>query len=1114
LTLSYNYAIQSSLLSPQNQVDSTTYPPGFLLFPVQYPSMLRVRHTVYGLLAALWFVAAVPLFAQTPAVPAPTPPQVNSPAGPSTDAAAAPEMPKPPAVTPDPRKARQAFKQGLRAEHNGDWETAYAAYSDAINWEPGNKDFILHHAATRSRLVQSKLDLAEREAVSGRLSDARRELLSASAVDPTNRTLQERYAELSALQSGILDKAIMEAEPAGEVRLQHEPGTRDFNFRGDTQGAYREIARKFGVDVAFDVDMRARQVRFQMTGLDFATAMRVLGQMTGTFWRPLTRRLFFVADDTAQKRKDYEISIARTVILPASETPEQMTEVLRLVREIAGITRSDLDMRTGTLTMRASPQAMAVATSVIEDLEQPGGELVLEINVLEVDRNYASDLGITPPETARAFQLNKQEVEEALASPAGLATVLEEVFGTPSSLSGLTTSQLGSLLSSGNVNVTSLIPPLIAFGGGYTTYLATLPGAAANFSELLSLVRHGRRILLRAEDGRPATFFVGERFPVTLAEFSPSLEGEGGNIPGVASTNFPITTLNTGHAPVFVANGIFITNGTNQDLAVANNIDDTVSIFLGNGDGTFDTANPATIPTGVSPVWIATGTFNNNTANPNNNANLGLAVVNQGENTVSIFLGNGDGTFTPASTPKLVTGAGSIPVAAVATQLTSSGFTDLVVANNGTDQLLVFLGNGDGTFKTPTAATTIATGRGPTSITAADFNADGNMDLAVTNQLDNTVSVFLGNGDGTFASRTDYAVGNSPVWVSSGDFTGSGILDLAVANNGAPTSTATGNTVSILLGQSNANGSPNGTFGAHTDFPAGNGPASIAVADYNIDGRLDLAVADQTDNAVSLLLGLGSGLFGQNLELQVGSFPTSILTAIFDSGTRPEVAVANKESNTVSVILNDSTFSSGNGLSQTPFPGVQYIDIGVKVKATPRIHPDDEVTLQLNFEFSSLGTQSFNGIPVIANQSVTQTVRLRQNETTAIAGILQPQRTTNLSGLPGVTGLPIVGLLGSTAMIQNQDTELVILITPRTVELAAHKDHVVYAGHHALEGAGSSGLTRPEREGGVGQPPVPQPQPQPLITQPPPQPGAQPQPPVTPEPQPQPPPAPEPEPPR
>jgi len=237
--------------------------------------------------------------------------------------------------------------------------------------------------------------------------------------------------------------------------------------------------------------------------------MRILGEETGTFWRPLTKHLFLVAENTPQKRKDYALLVVRTVVLSASETPEQMTETFRLVREIAGITRADLDTRSGTITMRASPQAVTVASSLIENLENPVGQLILEIEVLEVDRNYARDLGITPPQSTKVFTLSRQQVQEALQSQQGLIDVITQLFGTPSSLAGLTSTQIASLLGSGQVGIGSLVPPLVAFGGGSTTFLATVPGATATFSAALSLVRTGRRILLRAEDGKPATFFVG-----------------------------------------------------------------------------------------------------------------------------------------------------------------------------------------------------------------------------------------------------------------------------------------------------------------------------------------------------------------------------------------------------------------------------------------------------------------------------------------------------------------------------------------------------------------------------------------------------------------------------
>jgi hypothetical protein len=983
---------------------------------------------------------------------------VPSPAAGQTATSPQGQAAPPTAVKPDAKKAKEAYQEGVRAERIQDWQTAFTAYSDAANWAPKERGYALRREIARSRLVQEKVDAAERDAVSGRLAAARRELLAASYLDPLNTIVRERLSELAAAEPGRVPQ-LKEPDIAGEVHLAYQPGKRNFDYRGDTRGAYEELARQFEVRVAFDVDLRSRPVRFQIGDLDFPTAARLLGNMTGTFWRPLSQRLFFVAEDTPQKRREYQASLVRTILLPASETPDQMTQTLRLIREIAGITRSDLDTRSRTLTLRASPRAIAVATDLIDELEKPVGELILEIEILEVDRNQARQLGIVPPQSARIFTLSPQQVQQAQQSFEGLVDVISQVFGLPSSLSGLSPSQISSLLGSGQVGLGSLLPPLVAFGGGRTTFLATLPGAAANYSQLLSLVRHGRRILLRAQDGQPATFFVGDRIPVSLAAFSASFAGTGANVPGVASTNFPTTNFGVGNAPAFVASSSFRNNGT-DDLIVANSMDNTISVLLGNGDGTFTPGTPPTFPTGTDPVWIAAGDFNNDTL-PD------LAVANKGSNTVSILLGNGDGTFTDA-TP-IVTG--NSPVSVVAANfhdtVPSSSF-DLAVANQADNTIAIFQGNGDGTFLASPALIQLPAGFQPAALAAADFNNDGHIDLAVADQGNNTVSIFLGNGDGTFQTRVDDPTGNSPVWVTTADFDGDTILDLAVANQGD-------NTVSILLGQGD------GTFvpAANPAMPAGGAPTSIAVGDYNVDGRLDLAVTDQTDNAVSVLLNLGGGLFGPNFELPVGTAPASIASADFNGDGRPDVATANSGSSDVSVILNSSTFTgAANALAGLPFPGVQYLDIGLKVKATPRIHLNDDVTLQLSFDISSLTSQSFNSIPVISNQSVDQTVRLKENQTAALAGFLQSQVTNAITGTPGMVGLPGIGWLGQNQNLQARNSELLILVTPRMVRLAPREDHSIYAGQGALEGPSGAarpvGIAPPRQPRQPGQPPRPE----------------------------------------
>ncbi|HTZ99578.1 MAG TPA: FG-GAP-like repeat-containing protein [Candidatus Aquilonibacter sp.] len=951
------------------------------------------------------------------------PPQTPTPAAKAPPSPPAPQGNPMPETKADARRAKELYQEGVRDEHAEDWNAAFIAYSDALNYAPANRDYFIHREVARSHLVQQKADAAERDAISGRLDQAQKELLSAEYLDPTNRVIRERLAELMAAEPGQAH-AVIKPDIASPVQLDYQPGTRSFNFRGDTQGAYQEIGRQFGVEAAFDGDLVSRPVHFEVSNVDFATAARLLGEMTETFWRPLGRRLFFVAENTPQKRKDYDVSEVRTILLPASATPDQMTEISRLVRDMAGIPRSGLDVNSRTITLRASPQAMAVATGLIDHLEQPPSEMVIEMEILEVDKNYARQLGITPPETAQTFSVSSQELQEAASSEEGLLNVIQQVFGS------------------------AAIPGIVAFGGGLTTEFATLPGATANFSEMLSLVKHGRRILLRAQDGQPATLFVGQRIPVSLSSYSASFIS-GSGISGNSSISNPIANYPAGTSPSFVATASLRDNGV-YDLLVANSADNTVSALLGNGDGTF--ATQVTYATGTDPVSIATGQFNNGPNATNADTFLDMAVANKTANTVSIFLGNGDGTFQ-AKTDIPTGNAPSSVVAADFHDISAAGITDLAVANQADSTISILQGNGDGTFKAPTLLT-LPAGFEPTSLAAADLNSDGHIDLVVADQGNNTVSVFLGNGDGTFQARRDYPTGNNPVYVAFGDFNGDGALDIAVANNGATTSANSGNSVSIYYNQLSSQNVATGMFvaGATRDFAAGNGPTSIAVADYNLDGLADLVVSDETDNAVSVILNLGSETFASNVELPVDTAPVSVATADFNADGRPDVATANNGAADSTVILNTtSIFGSGLGTSGTPYPGVEYLDVGLKIEATPRIHPDD-VTLKLALDVSSIAGTSLNSIPVINNETVEQTLRLKQNETAMLAGFLESNLTNAINGTPGAAELPGVGYVTGDHTAQEQQSELLILVTPRLVRLAPHRDFTIYAGQGAEAG--------------------------------------------------------------
>lgn len=218
---------------------------------------------------------------------------------------------------------------------------------------------------------------------------------------------------------------------------------------------------------------------------------------------------------------------------------------------------------------------------------------------------------------------------------------------------------------------------------------------------------------------------------------------------------------------------------------------------------------------------------------------------------------------------------------------------------------------------------------------------------------------------------------------------------------------------------------------------------------------------------MSVFLGLGQGLFAPAFELPVGSNPTAILAASLSGSSLPDVVITDNPSGAagqVTVILSPASLFSnaGAGVAQQPYPGAQYEDLGVKVKATPTTHPNDEVTLQLEFEIRALAGSAINGIPILTNRTISQTVRIKEGEPTVIAGLLDNQETRTLTGLPGFANLPGgVGYLFGQRNATAQDTEMLIVITPHKLRLKDRVSRSIYAGRDKNIGPGSTPVLAP-----------------------------------------------------
>lgn len=385
------------------------------------------------------------------------------------------------------------------------------------------------------------------------------------------------------------------------------------------------------------------------------------------------------------------------------------------------------------------------------------------------------------------------------------------------------------------------------------------------------------------------------------------------------------TTFAAGDWPVWAALAD-LDGDAALDIITANHGSDDVSVLCGAGDGSF--AAHQAYGAGVAPVSIALGDFNDD-GSPD------VVAANSWSGHVSLLLGAGDGRLAARSRLAV----GDQPWSVAAGDLNGDGLVDLVSAAAGADSVSILLAEAGGGFA---AEALCAAGSSPYAVALGDLDGDGSADVVAANYGDDSVSVLLGAGDGTFTAQATFAVGEHPLSVAVGDVNGDGTADIVTANYAS-------DDVSILLGAGDGTFAPQATYAVGDDASAT--PSSVALADLDGDGQLDIITANGDSDDLSVLLGSGDGTFAGQVSLDAGGqTPTGLAVADLDGDGQPDLVTANADSDDLSVLLGsgDGTFAAAATIpaGRTPIDvAVGYVDADDRLDIVSANFGSDDVSV-------------------------------------------------------------------------------------------------------------------------------------------------------------------------
>ncbi len=416
-------------------------------------------------------------------------------------------------------------------------------FDKAVKLNPSNSDYAMAYSITHQRHVTELVKESGKARLLGQNEKAETLLAEARLLDPQNNIASQ------GVDPGALPKQFhSKIEPwiregpalAGPVTLLPNPGPRSFHLHADEQDVIRQVLSGYGITTTFDESVQRQNIRFDLDDSPYQQAVPILLGMTHLFAVPLDVKSVLIAKDTPENRQRLERQLQETIYIPGM-TNEQMDEFGNVVRNVFDVKQLTVDKSAGTLVIRAPQETLTYVNLTLADLIDGGSEVMIDLKLYSVNKTNQRNIGAQLPQqmglynvTAAAQNLvnaNQSLVNQAIAQgliPAGSSNITIAL----------------ALIASGLVQNTFLSSTIGFFGGGLTATGITInQNPTFNLALTASDTRALNDIQIRVFDRQPATFRIGERYPITTATYSTASPAQTSALAGVSINGVSAASL-------------------------------------------------------------------------------------------------------------------------------------------------------------------------------------------------------------------------------------------------------------------------------------------------------------------------------------------------------------------------------------------------------------------------------------------------------------------------------------------------------------------------------------------------------------------------------------------